>query len=88
MRRVYHSDELSDTRPERLAGMFAAKEAVIKALGLSLDAWHDVIISHEVNGAPAATIFNSKFQIQNSSLSISHDGEYVIAQFVALIEDA
>lgn len=85
LQRVFLSKELTNTNPEHLAGIFAAKEAVMKALDLSKDAWHDIQIINEPDGAPLVTIPNSKFQISNCSLSISHSGDYVIAQFVALL---
>ena len=84
LRRVYHEQELKKTDTVHLAGIFAAKEAVIKALSLPIDSWHDIQIAYKSNSAPQAQISNFKFQISNSSLSISHDYNYVIAQFVAI----
>lgn len=91
-KRVYLSEELSDRREEHLAGIFAAKEAVMKAIGLPKDSWQDIKITYKQNGAPEVKISNFKLaplsyekQISNSSLSISHDGDYVVAYFVALI---
>lgn len=86
LRRVYLTEELNDQRLSRLAGIFAAKEAAIKALSLSIDSWHDIHIKYKSNGAPTIEISNFGFRISDFSLSISHDGNYVIAQFVALIK--
>lgn len=90
LRRVFNESELSvNTRGVNvfhLGGVFAAKEAIIKALSLPPDAWHDIQIIHRENGLPVAKILHSPFSILNSSLSISHDGKYVIAQFVAFIK--
>lgn len=71
---------------EHLAGVFAAKEAVIKALNLPTDSWHSIKVSNSPSGQPKVQILNFQLSTLNSSLSISHDGNYVIAQFVALIK--
>ncbi len=87
LRRVFTERELIHFETLHLAGIFAAKEAVMKALSLPTNSWHDIHISYQSNGAPRIQISNFKFQISNSSLSISHDGTYVIAQFVAMIKE-
>jgi phosphopantetheine--protein transferase-like protein len=70
-----------------LAGIFAAKEAVIKALSLPTDSWLNIFITFKPNGAPYVKIPYSIFHIPYSSLSISHDGNYVIAQFIAMLKE-
>lgn len=88
IRRVFTNEELNiKHRSEivHLASIFAAKEAVMKALSLSADSWHDIIIKHDALGAPLVEVSNQG--IKNYSLSISHDGDYVIAQFVAIIKE-
>lgn len=85
LKRVYFESELKDQGIERLAGIFAAKEAVMKALNLPKDSWHSIKITYSQSGTPKVQILNLKSSIVNHSLSISHDGNYVIAQFVALL---
>lgn len=85
LQRVYLREELNDQRVEHLAGIFAAKEAIMKALDLSKNSWHSIIIKNIPNGAPFVEIRNCKGKIISSSLSIAHDRAYVIAQFVALL---
>lgn len=97
LRRVFHETELVHPGGviQHLAGIFAAKESIIKALGLPTDSWHEIRITHHKNGAPRVQIENcplrrieaSKLKIENCSLSISHDGNYVIAQFLGILED-
>jgi len=89
LRRVFLEKEISHLRgeTEHLAGIFAAKEAVIKALSLPTDSWHDIHVVYKPNGAPQVQISNFEFQISNSSLSISHNGSYVIAQFIAMLKE-
>lgn len=94
LRRIYHQQELIKTSPPHLAGIFAAKEATIKALSLPNDSWHDIRVIYTPDGAPLVEIINPpsgeashKLLIINYSLSISHDGNYVIAQFIAMLKE-
>ena len=72
-------------RVESVAGFWAAKEAIAKALGCGIGkdlSFHDIILSKNERGAPSF-ILSSKAQkihpIASSSLSISHDGGFAIA---------
>lgn len=87
LQRVFLSSELDDQNIKRLASVFAAKEAVIKAFGLPTDSWHQIKISTKKDGAPLVEVANHKETIESLSLSISHDGKYVVAQFVALLRE-
>lgn len=90
LKRVFHEQEfkhLPSENIEHLAGIFAGKEAVIKALSLPTDSWHDIQITNNSSGLPKVKITNYQLLITNYSLSISHDGNYVIAQFVGIVED-
>lgn len=61
-------------KAESFAGIFAAKEAYLKALGTGINCKLNTIeIAHFENGKPYLS------NIPNSDLSISHDGEYAIA---------
>lgn len=84
LRRVFLPQELTDSNKQHLAGIFAAKEAVVKALGLPTDSWHDILIKKEATGRPMV-IFQKKVNLSSYSVSISHHGEYVVAQFVGLV---
>ena len=72
------------------AGLFAAKEAFLKALGTGLGgvALSDIEITHTALGAPEYLI-NEKMRealesrgVQRLYLSISHDGDYAMATAV------
>jgi len=75
---------------ESLAGFWAAKEAISKALGCGIGSrlgFHDIVISKDPKGAPSFTLNSNALKIhpiKSSSLSISHDGGFAIA--VVLIE--
>lgn len=87
LQRVFLPAELTTTDPDHLAGIFAAKEAVVKALSPAPDSWHNIHIIKDESGAPRVEILHQKLDIQTHCLSIAHDGNYIIAQFVAIIKD-
>ena len=67
------------------AGFWAVKEAFSKALGTGIGSecsFHDIKIYKNAKGAPKIALSRriiQKFNILNSALSITHDGEYAIA---------
>ncbi len=75
--------------PSTAAGFFAAKEAISKTLktGIGSDcSFHDIKIHKTEKNAPYFTLTKSiikRFNITKTSLSITHDGGFVIA--VAII---
>ncbi len=70
---------------ESIAGYWAAKEAISKALGCGIGkmlSFHDIIISKDAHGAPVFSLSEQaqkRHPIQSASLSISHDGGFAIA---------
>jgi holo-[acyl-carrier protein] synthase len=73
-----------------LAGRFAAKEAVIKALGESTGVgWHDMVVASDEHGNPgvalsgAAAALAAERGIVSWHLSMSHDAGVAIAMVVA-----
>jgi holo-[acyl-carrier protein] synthase len=81
------------TKLESIAGFWAAKEAIAKALGCGIGSdlsFHDIIISKDPRGVPSFILSKDrqeKYNIKNSSLSISHDGGFAIAVVVIETED-
>ena len=80
--------ELCGTRAQSIAGFWAAKEAASKALGCGICAlcgFKDIKLSKSKNGRPKLKFSKKvckKFKIKNSSLSITHDGEFAVAVVV------
>lgn len=78
--RVFSPVELSgNVSTESLAGVFAAKEAVVKALGLPADSWHKIEIIKNKEGRPEIKMLERTGRIVSQDLSVSHDGDYVLA---------
>jgi holo-[acyl-carrier protein] synthase len=80
-------------RIERLAGRFAAKEAILKLLGTGWRgkiAWTDIEIINNQFGQPQVTLTGevkkiaSELGVDDVSLSITHTANFVIASAVAL----
>lgn len=71
--------------PRTAAGFWAAKEACAKALGCGIShecGFHDIMISKTSKGAPKISLnpkVSENFNIKETSLSITHDGDYAIA---------
>lgn len=69
----------------RIAGFFAAKEAISKALGCGIGKelkFHDMEIIKDMYNAPKVklnTEVKQRFNITNINISISHDKDYAIA---------
>ncbi|MDD2369486.1 MAG: holo-ACP synthase [Sulfuricurvum sp.] len=67
------------------AGLWATKEACAKALGCGIGSecgFHDIILSKTQKGAPLISLTSKvrdNFGITDTSVSITHDGDYTIA---------
>ena len=75
-------------RAERFSARFAAKEAVLKALGTGLSAgirWHDIEVIRTDSGAPSIQLYGKALEYAQSKgvtqvlISLSHDGGIAIA---------
>lgn len=97
IQRVFTPLEISQSRnsSEFLSGLFAAKEAVSKALGTGIGfvSWQDIEIRHLPTGQPVvalhgnAEIMGNKLGLETWSVSISHDRDKAIAVAVAIGTD-
>ncbi|MCI2128900.1 MAG: holo-ACP synthase [Sphaerochaeta sp.] len=98
--RLFHSDELatalsissgvSSARNQYLAGRYAAKEALGKALGCGLLGLSpvDINTANDANGRPYITVYGEVKHLVGEKkilLSISHDNPVAIA--VVLLQD-
>ncbi|MBU1124606.1 MAG: holo-ACP synthase [Candidatus Omnitrophica bacterium] len=87
LNRIFTAEELLNARTrgslyQHLAGRFAAKEAVFKAMGNATLTWKDVEITNEKDGKPCCTIHNGKGKQIEVHISISHVKSYAVAQAI------
>ena len=92
LKRVYTQAELelSDNQPPSLAVRFAAKEAVMKALGTGVRGvgWRDIEILDNDRGAPFIQLHGKardkakEIGLSQFSVSLSHSKQYAVAMVV------
>ncbi len=80
---------------EKLAGRFAAKEAILKLIGTGWRgkiAWTDIEVINNSTGQPEITLSGEvekiadKLRIKHISVSITHTANFAIASAVALAQ--
>ena len=87
LNRVFTQDELENAKTrgglyQHLAGRFAAKEAVFKALGDKGLNWKDVQILNDKEGKPYCVILNGPGKKADVHISISHVKNYAVASAI------
>ena len=96
LERIYTSQEVAyceshKNRFERYAGRFAAKEAAMKALGTGWRhgiRWRDIEVVREAGGKPTlhlegiAREFSERLGVKNILLTITHSGNFALAQVI------
>jgi holo-[acyl-carrier protein] synthase len=93
-RELEYADSGSGMRAERLAARFAAKEAVIKALGLAESGigWRDIEVVKRPTGECAVALHGRVAELaaalgaREVLLSMSHDGDYAGAVVTVSLE--
>ena len=99
-KRVYTVEEikycgLTDTRYQRFAARFAAKEATFKALGTGLVRgmwWHDVEVTTDTNGKPELVLKGGARQragalgVSKALVTLAHTDNYAVANVILLGE--
>ena len=79
------AERLFVTTPHRMAGRWAAKEAIAKAVSVELS-WQDVEILNDEDGKPIAVIDAEKWRSKGFRLHISITHERGHAAAVAILE--
>jgi holo-[acyl-carrier protein] synthase len=86
--------ESNKDKIEKLAGRFAAKEAILKLMGTGWRgkiAWTDIEVTNNSTGQPEVTLYgevkkiSEKLGIKHISVSITHTANFAIASAVALV---
>ena len=86
--RLFHENE-QELSPESLAGRFAAKEALAKAIGNpALLVWNEIEVTKDAHGKPSFQLHGSSatnlstLGAERILLSISHDAGVAVATVV------
>lgn len=74
LRKAFNAGEVRRDDYGHIAGLWAAKEAVMKAGGLKAGTWLEIELSHDQDGLPTARAGTDVYEI-----SISHHGDYAVA---------
>ncbi|RAK07765.1 holo-[acyl-carrier-protein] synthase [Halanaerobium saccharolyticum] len=95
LKKVYLDNEIEYCKSKvnstpSFAARFAAKEAVLKALGTGMrkNSWHDIEIFNNQLGKPEVRLFKrtavraEELGVKNIFLSISHEKKYSVAQII------
>jgi holo-[acyl-carrier protein] synthase len=95
LRRIYTDAELetSNNKPSSLAARFAAKEAVMKALGTGAKGinWKEIEVLSTSDGAPFIQLYGKacdkarEIGVSQFSVSLSHSKQYAIAMVVGYV---
>ncbi|MBI5457489.1 holo-ACP synthase [Candidatus Kaiserbacteria bacterium] len=84
--RMFLPSERSKISGQHLAGIFAAKEAVVKALSITRESWLLIEILNEPSGKPRAVVHaDISYDVIGCDISIAHDGGTAIANCVVLV---
>jgi holo-[acyl-carrier protein] synthase len=87
LQRVFTKTEIQKAKVktsfyQHLAGRFAAKEAIFKAVGDNQLSWQDIQIHNDQEGKPVCMFLNGKGKKINVHISISHVKTYAVASAV------
>jgi len=87
LKRICTDEELKNARNhsnlyQHIAGRFASKEAIFKALGDKDLNWKDVQVLNEEDGRPRCVLLGSKYKKLEVHLSISHIKNYAVANAI------
>jgi len=78
--KLFSADEIQHSN-ETLAGIFAAKEAFVKASGVEPD-WQSIIVTHTENGKPILS--HPSFSEGKVKVSVTHEQDYACAMVIIL----
>jgi len=92
LKRIFTKAEIKNAKSkisfyQHLAGRFAAKEAIFKAVGDNQLSWQDIQIHNDQEGKPVCMFLNGRGKDINVDISISHVKTYAVANAVVTKEN-
>lgn len=86
-REIEYCESKKAQKYQHYAARFAAKEAVFKAISVSLSDkydinWNEIEILNDDTGRPYVNILNHDIKSENIDISISHCKEYAVASVI------
>jgi len=86
--RIFSTHEIANNPTiENLAGLFAAKESVKKALEIKPDDWKKIEVVKSKTGRPSIRLIEIKKKIISQDISISHDAGFAMATSVFILDE-
>lgn len=87
--------KLKNFKPETIAGNFAAKEAISKAIGTGIRGFDfkDIEVLRDELGKPIVKTYNNlekmciDFNVEEVKVSISHCKDYAVANAIVIIKE-
>lgn len=85
----FHESEIEGKKIQSIAGLWAAKESIIKALNLAPDSWLKIQLFHMDSGKPTFRINDQNIEktIISRDISISHEDDYALASTVLFLSE-
>ena len=92
---IEYCENRAAVRYQHYAARFAAKEAVVKALGIGFSQgiwWTEIEVIKDVNGRPAVKLYGNaqkaaeKMGIKSLNLSLSHCHDYAVASATCFVD--
>jgi phosphopantetheine--protein transferase-like protein len=71
---AFRSSEIQSPQPGHFGGLWAAKEAVVKAAAATSSKWTDIVITRDGSGEPHARLGGEEF-----AMSVAHRRDYAVA---------
>lgn len=87
LKKIFHPSEIAHGTTNKLAAIFAVKEAVFKAFDMKDKDWHNIEVGYLKTGKPRFKLLREDNpKIISIDTSISHEGEYVVGMVNVLLD--
>ena len=89
LKTIFHPSELKILNSKKLAGIFALKECVFKALNIASTNWLEIEVTYEKKGKPLVNLSPKIYNKNITSIdsSISHENGSTIGIVIILLDN-